>query len=256
MINTWSKFIYGTTVTQSNYLGDFNEGAADLLASLTPGSFTLGELCLAIQTALNQVGGQIYTVALDRATGLVTISAAGNFELLIGTGANINFSFWSMLGFTGADLSGHNSYTGNLEAGTSYYPQFLLQSYIPPEINKMARTPMVNETATGRTELIRFGIDQIISFELKYLTDIPMDGVVIKNNPAGIAAVTAFFDGIIDKSRFEFVPDVNTPATIYKVLLDTTESYKDGTGFRLKELFMQNLPGMYETGVVTLRVVT
>jgi hypothetical protein len=257
MINTWSKFIYGGNITTSNNLGDFSEGGGDLVATLDAMSYTIGELLEALEDALNLAGANTYTCSVNRTTGLVTIAADDTFDLLLNSGDNNAQSFWSILGFdTSADLTGDDSYTGTMRAGTTYYPQFLLQSYIGPDDNKAAIDPMVNRTPTGRTEVIRFGVDRFIEFDIKFITDRLMDGVVIKNNPSGHAQAQAFLTDIIAKTRFEFVPDMATPATFYKVVCESTVGFKDGTGFKLKELFMQNLPDVYETGVITLRVVS
>lgn len=258
MINTWSKFIYGTTVGVSNYLGDFKEGTDKYVATLDSGPYTITELCEAIEDALNETGGQTYTVTFSRTTGKVTIAATSTFSLLLSSGDNVGNGFWSMIGFTsGADQTGTNTYTGNVRAGTEYYPQFLLQSYVGPNDFKQSIDPTVNRTSSGRTELVSFGVDRMIEMELKFITNLAMDGVVIKNNPSGLTAAEAFLTDITTlKSRFEFVPDIATPSGYYKCVCDKMTGMSDGSGFKLKELFMQNLPGIFETGVMTLRVVT
>lgn len=257
MITTRSKFIYGTTVDSSNANGDFQEGATVYLATLLSSAYTLAELVTAVQTALNTVGGQTYTVSLSRSTGLVTISAASTFRLLLGTGANLGQAFWTVLGFTqGIDLTGATTYTGASRAGTTYTPQFFLQSYVSPDDYREAIQPTVNRTMTGRTELVRFGVDQFIDMDIQYITDSQMDGAVIRNNPSGVANARSFMQDITSKSRFEFVPDVGTPGTVYKCICEMTPGFKDGSGYKLKERFADGLPGVFETGVITLRVVS
>ena len=257
MIKTWSKFIYGTSIDATNDYGDFKEGATSFAANVSSGPYTLAELITAVQAAFNAVGGQTYTVSLDRTTGLVTISAASNFSLLLSSGANVGVSFWSILGFTqAADLTGANTYTGASRAGKIYYPQFLLQSYVSPDDYQVSYEPMVNRTADGRTELVRFGVDKMIEMDIQFITDLAMDGAVIKNNPTGVADVEAFLQDITGKSRFEFVPDVDTPSTLYKCVLESMPNYKDGTGYKLIERFADGLPGVFGTGLMTLRVVS
>ncbi len=257
MINTWSKFNFGFTIDTTNSIGDFSEGGSALTATLDAQGYTLGEICMALAAALNLSGANTYTVTVSRTTHRVTIAANHNFELLLNTGDHSLVSFWELLGFSlAADLTGAATYTGTSQAGQIYYPQFLLQSYVPSNLNQQSLEPMVNRTASGRTELIRFGIDEFIEFELKFITDLAMDGLIIKNNPGGVAAAQAFLEDITTKSRFEFVPDVAHPSTFEKVVLESMQSAKDGSGFKLKELYMQNLPGIFETGIMTLRVVT
>jgi hypothetical protein len=257
MIHTFSKFIYGTSMDATNNNGDFKESGGALLATVEAGPYTLGELCEAVADALTAAGGQTYTVTYSRTTGLVTISAAGTFQLLLGSGANRLESYWEILGFTqGSDQTGTNTYTGASRAGTEYYPQFMLQSYVGPDNYKQAIDPTVNRTSSGRTELVSFGTDEMIEMDIKFITNLPMDGVVIKNNPTGLTDAVAFFDDITLKSRFEFVPDIATPGTFHKVVLESMPNFKDGSGYKLKELFMQNLPDIYETGLMQLRVVS
>lgn len=257
MINTWSKFIYGTTVDTINNFGDFTEGATTYAAQVPSSSYSLSELIAAISTALNAAGGQVYTVALDRSTMLVTISAPGNFSLLLGTGLNRGQAFWDDIGFTqSSDLTGANTYTGASTAAKTYFPQFLLQSYCGPNDYQVAVDPMVNRTAAGRTEMVRFGVDLMLEFDLQFITNIVMDGIVIKNNPTGVQDAESFLQDITGKSRFEFVPDVNSPEAFNKVICDQMPGYNDGSGYKLKEMFMQGLPGIFTTGIITLRVVT
>jgi hypothetical protein len=257
MINTWSKFIFGTTITANNADADFKEGITSLLATLTLKSRTLGEIIDDLEAELNLNSLNNYVVTLNRSTGKVTVSGTSNFTIPLLTGANIGTSIWPLLGFTsGIDLTGANSYTGTSRAGVLYYPQFLLQSYVGPDDYQVSYDPMVNRTASGRTELIRFGVDKMIEFDLKFITNLQMDGVVIKNNPSGVQLAQSFLQDITSKSRFEFVPDIDNPATFYKVVCDSVPSSKDGTGYHLKELFNQDLPGIFETGIITLRVVS
>ncbi len=258
MITTFSKFIYGTTITSANNLGDFKEGATSFIATLGNSPMTLGEIVVAVAAAFNMVGGQTYTVSINRTSGLVTISAASNFSLLLSSGISVGQSFWSILGFhQGADLTGSNTYTGSVQAGSTYLPQFLLQSYVGPNEYRKSIDPTVNRTATGRTELVSFGVDQMIEMDIQFITNLVMDGVVIKNNPNGLTQADAFLQDITNgKSRFEFVPDILNPGTFLKVVCDVTQGFNDGSGYKLQEQYMQNLPGVFNTGVILLRVVS
>jgi hypothetical protein len=256
MIRTWSKFNYGFQIDTSNNSLNFSEGGPELTAVLESGDYTLGEFAEVVATALSAIGALDYTASINRNTNVITLSASGTFSILLATGSNIGISFASLMGFSQVvDLTGAATYTGASAAGFQYYPQFLLQSYVPPEIFKQSADATVNKAASGRVEVIRFGVEQFIEMDIKFITDLPMDNVVIKNNSSGLQDAIDFLDDITQKAKFEFVPDVDTPATFYEVILESFPGFQNGAGFKLKELFAQNLPDFYETGVIKLRVV-
>lgn len=255
MIYSFSKFNYGITINTENNKLNFSEGGPELTITLNSGSYTHDEFKTAVSSGFNSVGGQAYTVTLNRNTNVFTISAPGNFEILLATGTDIAVSFAEMLGFTQvADLTGTNSYSGAEASGYEYYPQFYLQSYVDNTIYQSSVDVTVNRTASGRVEIVRFGVDNFIEMDIKFITDRPMDGNVIKNNPNGLSDAIDFMQYITQKKKFEFVKDASTPNDFVKVILESTPGYADGTGFKLRELFNQNLPDIYETGVIKLRV--
>jgi len=256
MIKTWSKFNYGIQISTSNNKLDFSEGSGQLTATLESGDYTLGEFAEAVSTAMNTVGALDYTATLDRATNQVTLSAPSNFSLLLSSGTNIGVSYADLLGFMQVvDLTGASTYTGSDPAGFEYFPQFLLQSYVPPEHQRKSADATINKSGSGRVEVVRFGIERFIDMDIRFITNLPMDHNVIRNNPNGLADAIEFLNDISEKNRFEFVPDVDLPDNYYKVILESFPGYENGTGFKLKELYGQNLPDIYETGVMKLRVV-
>lgn len=258
MIYTWSKFNYGHTVSLTNKYILFSEGAGELIATIEEGNYSLGGYVSAVQDALNATGALDYIVSVDRAgSNTISISASGVFSLLTNTGTLLDTSAFSMMGFSyaSANLTGADNYDGNMQSGSVYSPQFLLQSYVPPENFLESVNPVINESGDGRVEVIRFGTKNKIEMDLKFITDLPMDGLTIRNNPAGLSSALAFLNYITQKKKFEFVPDIDTPDTFSKVILESYPSSNDGTGFKLKELFADGLPDVYETGVITLRVV-
>lgn len=256
MIYTWPKFNYGHTVTADNRYFNVDEGDGELTIELPLGDYTLDELAQAIEDALNEAGELVYSVSTIRDGNRIKIEADENFEILIDTGT-ATATAYELMGFNGVDdLTGDDEYTGDGPSGLEYYPQFLLQSYIPPENWVESSDATVNESADGRVEVIRFGQEQKSQMNLKFITNLPMDGSIIKNNSNGLADALDFLNYISQKKRFEFVPDLLTPGTYYKVILESTPDVKNGTGFKLKEMITENLPDFYETGVITLRVVT
>lgn len=258
MIYTWSKFNYGHTIDDTNPYIPFSEGVGpEIIAEIENGNYTLGDFAAAVEDALNAAGDLTYTVSVNRGSNIITISASGSFKLRTHSGTATATAF-ELMGFNypGADLTGSSSYTGNAPSGSEYRPQFLLQSYVPPTDIVESVQASINESADGRVEIIRFGTRNKIEMDIKFITNLTMDGTTIRNNPGGVEDARAFLGYITQKKRFEFVPDVTAPSTFYKVLLEKTPDYNDGTGFRLRELFTNDLPDFYETGVIQLRVVT
>jgi hypothetical protein len=257
MIRTWSKFTFGFDVESDNKYLDFTEDGFPQTAEIEFGNYTLGEGLSAVQSALNSSGQNTYTVTVNRSTLLVTISADDTFDLNIATGDTAANSIFGLLGFNFAsDLTGLSSYTGNAPCGSFYDPQFLLQDYVPPENFKESIDATVNRSASGRVEVVRFGIEQKIEMNIRYITNNVMDNVAIKNNQSGLESALAFMSYISQKKRFEFIPDVANLDSFYKVILESSPGFSKGTGFKLREMLSRDLPDFYETGVLQLRVVS
>ncbi len=75
--------VYGTfaiDVDGSNASIIFNEGGSDITASLAVGAYTLTTYAAQIQTKMNLVGGQTYTVTANTTTNIITVSAAAPFQ--------------------------------------------------------------------------------------------------------------------------------------------------------------------------------
>jgi hypothetical protein len=256
VIQTFSKFYYGHQVTTLNLNIAFDEGGPELNAAVQTGSYTLSEFTVAVQNALNAAGANAYTVTVDRDSRIITIAADGVFDLLIASGATIDTGLFSLLGFTGADLTGLTAYSGNNESGKEYRPQFRLQSYVDRENFQEAQDASVNVSATGAVEVVSFGINEFFEMDIKFITNLEMDGKVIRNNPTGLEDALELLQDISLKNRFEFMPDADDSDSFSKVILESLPSNKKGTGYKLKELFTKNIPDIYETGLLKLRVVT
>jgi hypothetical protein len=256
MINTYSSFFYIDGVTASNFYLNFDEGAGELTAQVESGNYTHSDLAGAVSSALNDVGGLTYTVAFDRDLRLYTISASGNFTLKITSGANVGTDIFPLLGFTGADLSGLSTYTANLQAGSEYVPQFWLQDYVDIEDLQKAVSASINKSASGKVEVVKFGIEKFFEMNLKFITDVDQgQGNPILTNLNGVQDARLFLRFVTQKQELEFMPDKSNKANFFTVLLESTAESKDGTGYRLKELYTSNLPGYYETGKLVFRLV-
>lgn len=254
-ISTFSKFYYGFDVNENNYLLDFTDTGGVNLATVQIGSFTLTNGLTQVADAMNDAGDQAYSVTMDRSTRLVTISAPGVFSLEVGSGPSSGASIFSTIGFTGSDRSGSNSYTGNLPVGTSYEPPFILQDYIVPEHFQDSIDPTVKTSADGTVEVVRFGTENFLQASIDWVTNLPMDGKLIKSSPTNVEQLVSLMDFLTTKSPFEFIPDESDPNTFINLLLEKTPDSTNGTGFKLKELIGRNLPGFYQTGILLFRVV-
>jgi hypothetical protein len=254
-LTTFSKFYYGFDITSSNNLIDFDEGSGEITATLVVDSYTATEFAAALEVAMNAVGDLTYTVTFNRTTQKLVIAADGNFSLLPETGTNIATAPWDIMGFT-VDVDSAATYTSDGLAGSQYTPQFILQDHVPTSQWKESRFATVNKTATGRVELINFGQDQFLQCNIKYVTDIAQpSGGPITNNASGYSNLISFMDYLITKGPVEYMADVSTPATFEKLVLESTVKATDGTGYKLKEMYDQNLPLYYETGTLVFKVV-
>lgn len=253
MIYSFSKFNYGQTATLASQNILFKEGTGPTLTAQIPiGGYSLEDYVSVIQSQLNSTGNLIYTVTVDRATNQLTISSTGAFSLLTSQGATA----FTVMGFTQtSDLTGQTSYAGQTQCGQQYRPQFMLQSYLPSTNNSSSIDATVNQSASGRVEVVRFGVNRFIELDIKFISSLRMDGIVIRNNPNGLSDALSFMNYATTKQPFEFVPDEKLPSTFQKVLLEKTPDAADGTGYKLKELFTDSIPDVYETGLLTLRVI-
>lgn len=260
-LDTKSVFYYGYRVTAQPQNGFLNidEGSGEVTFQVPVGTYTLSTLVESLRNTLLTQGTLDYSVTVDRSTRKVTISATTNFDLLTNTGTNAGSSLWSLLGFdTTADLTGSNTYTSQSASGLAYYPQFFLQSYVDSESFQAKQDASKNIAADGKTvEVINFGIAKFIEMDIKFITsrlDIA-DGQLIDKNDNGYEDAVAFFKDITNINEFEFMPDKSDAGTFFRCILENTPGFEDGTGYRLRELFNQNLRDVYESGVIRLRVI-
>jgi len=256
-ITTTSTFYYGHVIDATNNLLDFDEGGADLLATLDHGEYTLTEFLTEVKRALEETGALTYTVTVNRTTRIITIAATGTFSLLTTSGANIANGPWTLLGFSGADKTGSSTYSASAASGSAYTPQFKLQDYVPKENKQKSTMVTVLETAAGDVECVRFANLDRIDCNIKFATNIfqPSAGP-ITNSSSGVSNLNTFMRYITKKYPVEFMPDASTPATYSKVILDSTADDSKGVSYELRELISMKLAGYYETGRLTFRVLS
>ena len=250
-IKTYSAFNYGHTIDDDNNLIDFNEGALDLVGEIEIGSYSLGEFVDAVSIALNNAGTQEYTVSIDRATRLISISASSNFSLLPVTGVNSVISAFPLMGFT-IDKTLSNSYIGDESSGSYFEPQNILQKFVDYNNNVKTTGSSVNKTADGRVEVVSYGQVEFMSCNITPITDISPQ-LSIKNNINAVSEFRSFMNYCITKAPIEFIEDINSPLVFKKTLLESTKESKDGVDFKIKELFSKKLFGYYESGGLVFR---
>lgn len=252
---THSLFYYGHTIDSSNYAIDFNEGAAELQATLAIGEYTLTDFLAEVERALNAAGALTYVVSINRTTRIITIAAGSTFSLLVSTGTRSGSGAWPLLGYSGADKTGTNTYAANTASGSSYYTQFILQDYIDSIHNVRTVEAVVNKSASGKIEVVKFGTESFFEFSLKYINNFTMpSGAPIRTNLNGVANLTTLMNYLITKAPVEFIPDESNVNAYSKLLLESTPDNDKGLGFKLKELYDKGLPGYYETGMLKMRV--
>jgi hypothetical protein len=253
-IRTFSKFLYGYTVDENNLFLNFDEGSGEITAQLIAGGYTFSDMASEIERALNEVGTLEYTVTTDRDTRFFTISATGNFDLLVQTGSNVGLGIFSTIGFTGSDRTGASSYESDTATGIEYYPQMKLQDYLDAENNQSFQSSNINESASGSVEVYSIGEVSFYEMNIKYINEyLTRDNYLMKADASAIANVNNFLKFCIKKNPVEFVFDVDDNSTFETIILEKTSSDSKGTGYKLKELYGQGLEGYFETGLLTFR---
>lgn len=257
-LSVHSKFYYGIRVTAGMKFLNFKEGAgSELTAELTVKGYTLEELALEIATQLNSVGSLIYTVTANRATRILTISASGNFTLLGSTGTNVALGAWAVIGFPAADSTSAASHAGTTAVGVVYSPQFILQNYLPKEKNRRALNAVVSKSASGRNVSVQsFGEERFIKFNIKYVTnrEQPADHRW-RSNSAAVEELLTFLEWASELEKFEFMENENEVENYSTAILESVNGNADPTSFELIEYWDRDLPDVFETGLMVLKVV-
>lgn len=254
-IETLSSFYYGHDVSDENNKIGFDEGSGELTATIAVGEYTLEEYADQVAVAMNDAGTQTYSVSVDRTNRKLTISASSNFSLLVNSSATDSTTAYTLMGFTGADLTGSNSYTGDTGSGKEYRPQFWLNNYVPKE-NKLKRVSSArSQSASGNVQVFSFGEIKFVVFEIMFATDIDQGTRgAIETNLSGVADLNDFMSYATGIRPVEFMPDRDTPNTFDKLLLENTPQSGDGTDYELQEMLGRGLAGYYMSGRLEWRV--
>lgn len=237
-ITTLSTFYYGHKVTRDNQNIDFDEGGPEITAVIPINDYTAQEYANAIEDALNAVGGQTYTVTLNRTNRKITISATSNFTLRTLTGSHAGSSAFSMMGFTLlADKTGNNTYTTEGGTGYEYRPQMVLFDYVALEDQVVKESAVVNVSATGIVQTLQWGDGNRMECNIRGIGNgTQKNGALFYQNVNGMADARQFLDYLITKSKVEFMPDIANRNTKYDLILESTEADRNGTKWTLKNM--------------------
>jgi hypothetical protein len=255
-IKTYSAFTYGHTITDDNKYIQIDEGSGEITAELDIGSYTLGSFVNAIASSLNNALGtsNSYSASIDRSTRKITVSADGNFDILISSGSLIGAGAFSLMGFTGADLVSASSYEGNLSSGGIFEPQFYLQKYIGFENYRKTLQASVNESASGNVEVVSYGRINFMECTITMQTNIVQGkGSVLRSDPQGETSLRNFLDYATTKAPIEFVKDISTPSAFTNCLLEKTPDSSSGVDYKIKELYSKGFSEYFESGMLVFR---
>lgn len=254
MITTTPIFYFDYRITAESFYLNFIDDILEVSCELMPGNYSAENLATEVSRAMSEFGDQDYTCTFNRLTREFTISAAAPFDLLIQTGANSGLSGFSVIGFTGPDLTGLNTYTGQA-SGTEFIPQFPPQDFIGFDDFKQFAEAKINESASGVIEVYSIGQRSFMEFNLAFATDIDQGRTgIIRTDASGVSKLRQFLAYCITKGDLEYMPDISDRNTFQTILLESTPSSASGTGYRLEELYGRGLPGYFETGKLKWRL--
>lgn len=131
-----------------------------------------------------------------------------------------------------------------------YRPPFLLQSFVSDEDNMSLRNSILNTSGSGAKELIYFGEDREIEFNIQY------EGKSLNEewgvgSLEGLAKLRELMAWAVRGRKIMFFPDENSSE--YKTLtLKKSSSGKNS--FKLFEMYSRGLRDIFETKTLTWRV--
>lgn len=256
-MQTFSKFYYGHTITEKNNAIDFKEGLTSYTSFLRLGAYTLSEFVIEVGRSMSEIGGQDYYCTVDRVTRKLSIFADSNFDLLCFSGNSKGTTALLLMGFDLAidreDLTSHISDFGS---GSEYKPQMWLQGYTPFENWQEASGASRSESPAGVVELVSFGNKRRMECSFEYITNKPIGmGAVWEQNLNGLPDFIHFLKAITSGGRCEFIENRDDADTYNKCILESCPGYKDGTGFKIKELTNLKLPDFFSYGPLVFREV-
>ena len=254
-LDTHSKFLFGWKITTANRNIDFNDGAVKA-AVLKVGTYSPAALAVEIALKMNAASSLVFTVSFSNSTRMFTIASTGPFSLLFSTGTSAGQSPASLLGFTTLDKTAASTYTSESASGSQYTTQFCIQSYKPTSQNRQAISGVVNKSASGVIEVIKFGDERFMSGELLFVTDIQQAvGSIIRTNGAGVSDYITFIEWCTEKGPVLFFEDENNVLNYQSLQLESTEQDPQGLDYELIELYDRGLAEYFRSGVLKFRLI-
>lgn len=126
-------------ITTANQKLNFDEGGAELTATITAATYTPTTLCTEIKTQLDAAGALTYTVTYSGKVFRIS-STAGTLNLLCSTGTDVGNGIWSTIGFAATDRTGFINYAGDYAIDVQ---NFLMFEGIFQNQTGEKRTPLV-----------------------------------------------------------------------------------------------------------------
>jgi hypothetical protein len=254
MIDTYSIFFYGKTITAENRSFTFFEGAEEINASIPSGNYSMTAISQALSRALNNASSNnyVYGVTFNRNSLKLKISCNNLFGI---KNSNLDSPLLTELGFEDDDILSTSEAEGTLPATATYEPQFLLQDYVSPEKNATMVSASELVSASGKTQVVRFGLKRELKLNIRWANNYLVDGGWIKQNPEAVEQLNDFMLHCVEKNIVELMPDLNERTDYYRMILVSTEESGDGTAYSLKERYDQDTPNYYDSGILTFRLV-
>jgi len=195
-----------TVTLDTNDMIDFNEGGAELHATLTPGTYAAGatsavagSLCALIKAQLESAGAGTYTVSYSASTKKFTIvKSTGTFEILWKTGVsgsdNADESAADLLGFTdSADDTGALTYTADTATEHVYDHVFTIAGATTYGLSKGLTSQIL--MATGKVYDVLDGVVDSLKFSMapneELMLDAEVEARLVADSSDTLAAVTA-----------------------------------------------------------------
>lgn len=254
-LESYSTFYYIEPVDNSNfYLNISEDGTTVLDAEVEIGEYSMTRLATAVQTALNSIGANSYTVTFNRESRTYTIAADATFEIRAATGPQVGNDLWPILGFSAVDTAAALSHESNNAAGTEFSPQFYLQDYVMQGQSVGATSGVRATTTNGLVEIVSFGRQEFIECTIKYQNSRNQASGPIKKSATGYEDFKAFLDFGITASPIEFMENINDKNSFVTVLLESLPGDNKGLSYKIKEQ-LPELPNFYELGPIVFRII-
>lgn len=169
-------------IDSSNNKIDFNEGAGNLVATLSNGSYSPDALETEIKTQMEASGVETYTISFNTGTGKWSIqTGGGTLSLLWFSGANSANSVGSSIGFdTSSDDTGSTSYTSDFVAIHTEERVVFDLGVTPPDVdsfllffdklngNRFSSTAVVKLEANATDSWASPSVSQTLTFDSLY----------------------------------------------------------------------------------------